>query len=87
MAAMSGASHLSRDEVARYLAEARRIEAEAIGRQFEERGIANAPLTPKAAAFIMYSVSLILRREAATGITEGHEDVLAFMDWALGRTT
>ena len=35
---------------------------------------------------MMYCVSLVLRREAATGITEGHDEVLAFMDWALCRT-
>lgn len=74
-----------RAEVAHYIAESRRLEAEAIARQFEERGIDAGPVTPKAAAFIMYAVTLVLRREAATGITEGHEDVLALMDWALGR--
>lgn len=75
-----------RQEVARYMAASRRMEAKAIARQFAERGVDTGPLTPSAAAFIMYCVSLVLRREAATGITEGHDDVLAFMDWALGRT-
>ena len=74
-----------RAEVARYVAESRRLEAEAIGRQFRERGIDAGPVTPKAAAFVMYAVTLVLRREAATGITEGHDEVLALMDWALGR--
>jgi len=75
-----------RAEVARYVAESRRLEAEAIGRQFKEQGVDAGPVSPKAAAFIMYAVTLVLRREAATGITEGHEDVLALMNWALGRT-
>lgn len=74
-----------RAEVARYVAESRRLEAEAIGRQFREKGIDAGPVTPKAAAFVMYAVTLVLRREAATGITEGHDEVLALMDWALGR--
>jgi translation initiation factor 2B subunit (eIF-2B alpha/beta/delta family) len=74
-----------RQEVAKYVAESRRLEAEAIARQFEQQGIDAGPVTPKAAAFVMYAVTLVLRREAATGITEGHEDVLALMDWALGR--
>lgn len=74
-----------REEVARYMAESRRMEAEAIARQFKEQGIDAGPVTPAAAAFLMYCVSLILRREAATGITEGHDDVLALMDWALKR--
>jgi hypothetical protein len=75
-----------RAEVAHYIAESRRLEAEAIARQFAQRGVDNGPISPKAAAFIMYCVSLVLRREAATGITEGHEDVLALVDWALDRT-
>jgi AcrR family transcriptional regulator len=74
-----------REEVARYMAESRRMEAAAIARQLAERGVDPGPLTPTAAAFIMYCVTLVLRREAATGITEGHEDVLAFIDWALGK--
>lgn len=75
-----------RAEVARYMAVSRQMEAKAIERQFAARGLSDAPITPKAAAFIMYCVSLVLRREAATGITEGHEDVLAFMEWGLGKT-
>lgn len=76
-----------RQEVSRFVAESRRLEAEAIARQFAEKDLGDGPLTPKAAAFLMYCVSLVLRREAATGITEGHEDVLAFMAWALNKTT
>lgn len=74
-----------RAEVAHYIAESRRLEAEAIGRQYKERGVDAGPVTPAAAAFVMYAVTLVLRREAATGITEGHDDVLALMDWMLGR--
>jgi AcrR family transcriptional regulator len=72
-----------RQEVARYMTQSRRMEASAIARQFSERGIEPGPISPMAAAFVMYCISLVLRREAATGITEGHEDVLALMDWAL----
>jgi AcrR family transcriptional regulator len=75
-----------REEVAKYVAESRRLEAMAIARQFKDKGLGASPISPKAAAFVMYCVSLVLRREAATGITEGHDEVLAFMDWALGRT-
>jgi AcrR family transcriptional regulator len=76
-----------REEVAHYMTESRRMEASAIARQFKERGIDPGPCSPTAVAFIMYCVSLVLRREAATGITEGHDDVLAFMDWALKRVS
>ncbi len=75
-----------RAEVADYMTRSRQLEAEAIGRQFADKGIASSPASPKAVAFVMYCVSLVLRREAATGITEGHEDVLKFMDWALDQT-
>ena len=74
-----------REEVARFVTASRKIEAAAIARQFAAEGREMGPITPSAAAFIMYCVSLILRREAATGITEGHDDVLALMDWALKR--
>ena len=74
-----------RKEVARFVTESRRIEAAAIARQFGEEGRDTGPMTPSAVAFLMYCVSLLLRREAATGITEGHDDVLALIDWALKR--
>lgn len=74
-----------RQEVRRFMTESRRMEAAAIERQVRTKGADLGPMTPSAAAFIMYSVSLILRREAATGITEGHDDVLALMDWMLKR--
>lgn len=74
-----------RREVARYMTESRRMEAEAIDRQFREKGVEPGPVSPSAAAFVMYCVSLMLRREDATGITEGHADVMKLMDWALER--
>jgi len=76
-----------RDEVRHFITESRRMEAAAVERQVREKGVDMGPITPSAAAFIMYSVSLILRREAATGITEGHDDVLALMDWMLERVS
>jgi AcrR family transcriptional regulator len=76
-----------RQEVARFMTESRRMEAGAIERQFKEKGIDMGPVKPAAAAFVMYCVSLLLRREAATGITEGHDDVLTLMEWALKRVS
>jgi AcrR family transcriptional regulator len=73
------------DEVARHTAEARQMAAAAIERHLEQSGANTGALTPRAAAFLMYSVSLIMRREEATGVTEGHDDVMAMMDWALQR--
>jgi AcrR family transcriptional regulator len=76
-----------RQEVARFMTESRRMEAGAIARQLAEKGVDLGPVSPSAVAFVMYCVSLILRREAATGITEGHDEVLALMDWALKRVS
>ncbi|MCB2072350.1 MAG: TetR/AcrR family transcriptional regulator [Novosphingobium sp.] len=75
-----------REEVARFVTLSRRMQSEAIGRQLKDNGVDPGPVTPTTAAFVMYCVSLLLGREAATGITEGHDEVLAFMDWALGQT-
>ena len=47
------------------------------------RGRATA--TPAAVAFLLSSASLLLGREAATGISEGHEEVRALIEWALGK--
>jgi AcrR family transcriptional regulator len=74
-----------RQEVADFVAQSRRLQSAAIARQFAERGIDAGPLTPGAAAFIIYSATLLLGREAATGITEGHEDVRALAEWLLAR--
>jgi AcrR family transcriptional regulator len=75
-----------RREVARYVTLSRRMQAQAIDRQFKERGVDAGPVSPAAAAFVMYCVSLLLGREAATDITEGHEEVRALMEWALDQT-
>lgn len=82
-----------REEVARYMTESRKLEAEAIARQFAQTGTQTgtqagtqpSPVTPSALAFVMYAVSLMLRREEATGITEGHEDVHRLMEAVLQR--
>lgn len=72
-----------REEAVRYRDVARRMEAAAISRQFKDSGADPGPLTPSAAAFLMYATSLLLTQETATGLTSGHEDVRKFFDWAL----
>jgi AcrR family transcriptional regulator len=66
-----------RDEVNRFLVSARRLQADTISREAAARGIDLAPATPTALAFLMYCATLILAREAATGVTEGHDEVRA----------
>lgn len=74
-----------RDEVERFLTESRRLTAEAITRQGKEKGVDLGPVTPDAAAFLLSTVNVFLGREAATGITAGHKDVRALIEWALSR--
>lgn len=72
-----------RDEVNRYLAQARAIETDAIARQAQEKGIDLSPATPALIAFMMYAASLTMVRESTTGMTVAHEDVHAAMGWLL----
>jgi AcrR family transcriptional regulator len=72
-----------REEVARYVTLSRRMQADAIARQWREQGIDTGPVSPGAAAFLMYCATLILGRENATGIDEAHDEVRALFDRAL----
>ncbi len=74
-----------RAEVARFISETRRIEAAAIAQIEARPGHETGPVTPAAAAFLLSAVSLMLGREAATGIDEGHLDMRALLEWALGK--
>lgn len=74
-----------REEVNRFMAEARQAQSEAIERQFAAKGVDHAPMSPKALAFFLFSTALLLGREAAMGMDDGHDDVRAFVDWGLGR--
>jgi AcrR family transcriptional regulator len=74
-----------RAEVARFVGESRCIEAAAIARLQARPDNDSGPVTPAAAAFLLSAVSLMLGREAATGIDEGHLDVRALLEWALAK--
>ena len=68
-----------RAEVARFVSESRQVEAAAIAR-LQARSGKLAALTPKAAAFLMSSVSLMMMREQATGIDEGHGEMKVLVE-------
>lgn len=72
-----------REEIRDFVVKSRRIEAGAIARQFDRQGLDTGPVTPASVAFILFCVSLIMRREAATGITEGHDEMNALIAWSL----
>ena len=74
-----------RVEIARFLSESRRMTADAIARQSRDKQVDLGPVTPAAAAFLLSTVNVFLGREAATGVTEGHKDVRALIEWALSR--
>jgi AcrR family transcriptional regulator len=72
-----------RDEVNRFGKIARERHAAAIAREFKERGLDPGPVTPEALAFLLYSTALMLGRESAMGMTDGHDDVLKLFDWGI----
>jgi AcrR family transcriptional regulator len=74
-----------RAEVARFVSESRRIEAKAIARLQAEHGFDAGALTPASVAFLLSAVALMLGREEATGIDEGHQDMRALLEWALAK--
>lgn len=71
-----------REEIARYVLEARRISTEAIARQLGERG-SKVPIKAAGMAFLMDCAALLLRREESSGITLGHGESLEFIEWML----
>lgn len=75
-----------RAEVARYMEQARALEAEALARRLASApAMASTHLTPAALSLAISSLSQTLAREHETGITSGHEDIRAFIGWCLDR--
>ncbi len=72
-----------REEIAAFMNKARRLQADGIAKVFRARKIKPSPVTPAAAAFLLGSITLLLGREEATGITVGHRDVKALLAWFL----
>jgi AcrR family transcriptional regulator len=71
-----------RAEVVAYLETSRSMQEEALAPMLRGRGLpdAVAPLVP---AMLILFVSNFLDREAALGVTKGHEDMQVFVDWCL----
>lgn len=64
-----------RDEVKRFVHDARRLQTEAIQTAMDAKRVNLAPANASALAFILYAATLILAREASAGITDAHADV------------
>lgn len=73
-----------RDEVNRFLTATRQLQTEAISREAERKGV-ELPASPTAIAFLMYCATLTIAREASTGLTEGHDEVLGLFQRLLDR--
>jgi AcrR family transcriptional regulator len=71
-----------RAEVVAYLETSRSMQEEALAPMLRGRGLpdAVAPLVP---AMLILFVSNFLDREAALGVTKGHDDMQVFVDWCL----
>jgi len=74
-----------RAEVARYMEEARALEAEALSRVLPASEMNASHLTPTALSLAISSITQTLTREHETGINSGHDDMRAFIRWCLDR--
>ena len=86
---VSLASHNERvrDVYTRFLSQSRKLQADVISRDAAARGIDISPATPTALAFIIHSTSLVMAREAALGMTEGHDEVRSLLEGLLEKFT
>jgi TetR/AcrR family transcriptional regulator len=79
--AMAVRSEAIRAEMKRYVEEFRRIEAQALARHLELRGI-KPSIPPIVTAIVINGISHALAMERALGISEGHAETKAFIeDW------
>lgn len=74
-----------RGELARTTDDARMMHAAAIERGVAYGGIDRSVLPPVALATILVSIARTLANEERVGMTQGHAEVRAFMQWALER--
>jgi AcrR family transcriptional regulator len=73
-----------RSEIARNGADFRAVEAEALARALGE-GLDQNICDPKALIVLISGISRILVMEAATGLTDGHAELSALIEWLLQR--
>jgi AcrR family transcriptional regulator len=82
--ALAMRSKAIRAEMQRYMDDYRKMQAQAIARYLEQRGI-TPRIPPMATALVINSVAHTLAIEAALGVTEGHSETRALMDkWLQG---
>jgi hypothetical protein len=83
---LSGTSPALREEVARFLTEWRQLQADAIAQEWQRKSFDSGPLTPLGAAFLLSNIRYMLICEERVGVTEGHDDAKAAVEWLLNRS-
>lgn len=71
-------------EIVRYLEQARSLQAAALAPLLEARGLP-AAVGPMAPGMLIMFIANFLDREAALGVTKGHAELEALVDWCLDR--
>jgi AcrR family transcriptional regulator len=80
--AMAGHNAAIRGEIARFAEQYRRLQTEAIGRHLAERGV-EPTIPPVLVSMLMFSMSSLLARETALGVSLGHAEAEAYFDLCL----
>lgn len=83
---LTSISSILREEVASFLTKWRRLQAEVIAQEWQRKGFDSGPLTPSGAAFLLSNIRFMLVCEERAGVTEGHEDAKAAVEWLLNRS-
>lgn len=71
-------------EITQYLERSRSMQEAALAPLLKARGLPDA-VGPMVPAMLILFVANFLDREAALGVTKGHAEMEAFVDWCLGR--
>jgi TetR/AcrR family transcriptional regulator, regulator of autoinduction and epiphytic fitness len=74
-----------RKQIARQTAKARQMQAEALAPILVSSRIDLGPLTAESLTTLLMSAARTLINEKSIGITNGHEDVRTFVEWALDK--
>jgi AcrR family transcriptional regulator len=69
-----------RDEIARYAQQFRQMQLDAIAGVLVELGVAPESFPPVVVMMAMTGVSQVMAIEAALGVTEGHDEMMVFVD-------
>jgi AcrR family transcriptional regulator len=74
-----------RKEIKHFVDTSRQMEAAVLSTLYRDNKIAAAPVSPAALAFLISCSAILLRREAANGITLAHDDFERLVQWVLNR--